>query len=309
MNSKQLTAFRAIMQSGSMTEAARRLGVSQPAISRLVRDLESSLGFSLFERRNSRLHPTQGARAFFREVERHFCGLERLSQSADHIRMMKSGSLCIGATPLLAETVLPEVLARFALGRDEVALNLAAHEPEELLQRVAGHQFDLALTELPAETGAVQNGPAYRSELRCIAAPGHRFAAGRRVRVEDLEREPFVPVGTADSLHYRRVEQLLRDHLIRPDESIGAGQFSVARGLVRAGFGVALVDPFSALRWAREGGISCSFEPAQPFCFGFVLPPGREPGALEQAFIDSFEAAVGAELPLQPVDPDRAAEL
>ncbi|NVK40772.1 MAG: LysR family transcriptional regulator [Oceanospirillaceae bacterium] len=309
MNSKQLTAFRAIMQQGSMTDAARHLGVSQPAISRLVRDLEQSLGFRLFERRNGRLHATPGARAFHAEVERHFCGMERLGRCADHIRMMKSGQLRVGATALFAETVLPEVMARFRLGRDEVALSLAAEPASELLQRIAVHGYELGLVELPAETGAVQAGPAWRSELYCIAPPGHRFASQDRVRVEDLDREPFIPVGSADELRYQRLERLLRDHLVRPDEQAGADQFTVARALVRAGLGVALVDPFSARQWASEGGVARPFAPTLSFCFGFVLPAAREGDTLEQAFIDSFEAAVGTELALQPIEPDEAARV
>ncbi|WP_188858396.1 LysR substrate-binding domain-containing protein [Marinobacterium nitratireducens] len=309
MNSKQLTAFRAIMQQGSMTDAARQLGVSQPAISRLVRDLEQSLGFRLFERRNSRLYATPGGRAFYREVERHYCGLERLGRSADRIRMMKSGQLRLGAAPLFATTVLPQVLARFSLGRDEVALSLGAEPTPELLQRVAAQTYDLGLAELPAETGAVRIAAAWRSELCCIAPAGHRFAGLDRVRVEDLDREPYIPVGSADSPGYQRLERLLRDHLVRPDERAGADQCGVAMALVRAGMGVALVDPFSARQWSAEGGVARPFAPALPFCLGFVLPDIRETGALEQAFIDSFEAQVCTELALQPIEPEDASRV
>ncbi|MCP8690035.1 LysR family transcriptional regulator [Marinobacterium sedimentorum] len=306
MNTKQLTAFRAIMQQGSMSDAARRLDVSQPAISRLIRDLEQDLGFSLFERRNSRVYATAAARAFYRQVQHHFSGLDRLEQSADQIRMMKSGSLRIGAIPALAQTVLPAIIAGFRRGRDDVAISLGSYETDELLPRVAGHQFDLALVELPADTAGVQSGPAYSADQVCIAPAGHHFGASARVRVEDLEHEPFISVGCSDSAWYQRAQRLLRDCLVRPDEVLAVERPILAPALVREGVGVALVDPFSALLLPQDTGLVRPFEPALSYCIGFVQPLGREQTQLERAFIDSFEAGVGRAVTLQPIEPDEA---
>ncbi|UTW10744.1 LysR family transcriptional regulator [Marinobacterium rhizophilum] len=306
MNTKQLNAFRTIMQTGSMSDAARRLEVSQPAISRLIRDLEQDLGFSLFERRNSRVYATAAARAFSRQVQFHFSGLERLAQSADQIRQMKSGSLRIGAIPALAQTVLPGIIAGFRRGRDDLAISLGAHETDELLPRVAGHQFDIALVELPADTAMVRSGPAYRAERVCIAPAGHAFAGTGTVRVEDLEREPFIAVGSADSLWYQRTERLLRDCLVRPDEVLSVERPALAPALVQEGVGVALVDPFSSRLLSPEHGLVRPFEPALPYCIGFVQPLGHEQSSLEQAFIDSFEAGVARSVTLQPIEPEDA---
>ena len=79
------------MLAGSMSDASRMLYVSQPAVSRLIKDLEESLGFTLFDRRNSRLYPTQAAHAFYREVERHFIGMDNLSQAADQVKRFEGG--------------------------------------------------------------------------------------------------------------------------------------------------------------------------------------------------------------------------
>ncbi len=294
------------MQTGSMSDAARRLEVSQPAISRLIRDLELDLGFSLFERRNSRVYATAAARSFYRQVQYHFNGLERLAQSADQIRQMKSGSLRIGAIGALAQTVLPAIIAGFRRGRDDLAISLGAHETDELLPRVAGHQFDIALVELPADTTMVQPGPAYRTERVCIAPAGHAFGNCSAVRVEDLEREPFIAVGTAESPWYQGTERLLRDCLVRPEEVLTVERPALAPALVREGVGVALVDPFSALLLPQDQGLTRPFEPTLPYCIGFVQPLGHEQTQLERAFIDSFEAGVGRSVLLQPIEPEEA---
>ncbi|MCP4433148.1 MAG: LysR family transcriptional regulator, partial [Gammaproteobacteria bacterium] len=75
MNLRQLEAFRAVMITRSITRASELLFVSQPAVTRLINDLESSVAFPLFQRIKKRLHPTPEAHAFYEEVERSFAGL------------------------------------------------------------------------------------------------------------------------------------------------------------------------------------------------------------------------------------------
>lgn len=79
---RQIEAFRALMQTRTATRAAAALGVSQPAVSRLLADFEAGVGFALFERRNGRLWPTAHAHALHEEVERAFTGFERVIQAA-----------------------------------------------------------------------------------------------------------------------------------------------------------------------------------------------------------------------------------
>lgn len=86
MNERQINAFRQVIRLGSVTAAARALSVSQPAVSRLIGDLEAGLGFPLFERRAGKLYPTPDARNLASEVERMFYGLERLERFARDMR-------------------------------------------------------------------------------------------------------------------------------------------------------------------------------------------------------------------------------
>jgi len=144
MNAKQLTAFRAVMLAGSMSEASQMLYVSQPAVSRLIKDLEESLGFTLFERRSSRLYPTPEAHAFFVEVRRHFIGMDNLAQAADQIRMNKRGRLRIAAMPALAFSCLPQVIGEFMQDREGVSVNLAPHNTVEVTNLLGAQQAEMA---------------------------------------------------------------------------------------------------------------------------------------------------------------------
>ncbi|MDI3324252.1 LysR substrate-binding domain-containing protein [Pontibacterium granulatum] len=304
MNSKQLAAFRAVMLAGSMSDASRMLYVSQPAVSRLIKDLEESLGFTLFDRRNSRLYPTQAAHAFYREVERHFIGMDNLSQAADQIRMMRSGRLRIGAMPALAFSVMPTIVSRFLRSHGDVSAVFAPHLSVELANRVGAQQFDLGVVMLPVESKEIAYGPCYKIDCVCIAPKGHRFADQEKVHASDLHREPFVAIGQQNTVTRFLIDSALRENLARPDERMETLLLSTAASMVKEGLGVSIVDAFTAHTFADDNLIVRPFEPSVPLYFGFITPVNRPVSGLAQEFIDSFEAYAAYNFPLTPIEPD-----
>src|SRR5207237_10481954 len=93
LNPRQVEAFRAVMTTGSVTSAATTMHVTQPAVSRLIRDLEVALKLALFERRGNRLAPTAEAGHLFAERARTFVGLSRMSQLAGEWRARRAGAV------------------------------------------------------------------------------------------------------------------------------------------------------------------------------------------------------------------------
>ena len=129
MNIRQVEAFRAIMKHGSASRAAEALGITQPAVSRLVSELEKTIGFSLFSRTRGRLEPTPECRLFYTDVERTFVGLEVLKHSAAQIRERGPGIVRIANMPGIGLPIVSRAVAAF---RQET-------EVLELLQEVAWH--------------------------------------------------------------------------------------------------------------------------------------------------------------------------
>src|SRR6266700_5404265 len=113
INSRQVEAFRAMMLTGSVTESAKLMAVTQPAVSRLLRDFRVLLKMELFERRGSGLVPTASATALYMEVERSFVGLDRIATAAEEIRGRRTGTLRIAALPALSNGYLPRLAGRF----------------------------------------------------------------------------------------------------------------------------------------------------------------------------------------------------
>lgn len=304
MNAKQLNAFRAVMLSGSMVGAAKMLYVSQPAVTRLIKDLEESCGFDLFERRNSRLFATPEGNALYQEVKRHFIGLDNLSQMASQIRMNKTGRLRIAAMPALAHSILPSTLSQFLKACPDVSTTLAPSSSIDVTKLVAAQQFDLGVVMLPIDSSEVRFGPCYQVDCRVVMPATHPLAAKPSIEGADLDGQPFVAIGHENTLTRFRIDATFANQNVKPHSHIETSLFITAQALVREGMGVSIIDPYTARLFEDQGGASRPFLPSIPFYFGFIFPLHRQPSALAEQFIDTFVQQSEAQLVLQQIAPE-----
>jgi len=157
MHYRQIEAFRYVMINGTVTGAAEALSVTQPAISRLVADLEANLDFRLFVRHKGRLLPTPEALRFYQGVERYFQGLEQLDRIAKQIRTESHADLRVCATPALSTFLFPTVIQRFRQQNPEIHISIETLSSSEIVSRLQDHMTDLAVTlAFPEVAGIVQ---------------------------------------------------------------------------------------------------------------------------------------------------------
>ena len=113
MNFRHIEVFFAVMSCGTVTEAARQLGVSQPSVTTTIQQAEARLGLCLFQREGGRLIPTAEARILFEEAERAHDALAAFRTLASRLRLGEGGHVRIAAVPSLSLELLPEAIARF----------------------------------------------------------------------------------------------------------------------------------------------------------------------------------------------------
>lgn len=303
MNSRQLEAFQAVMKTGSMSDAGKLLDVTQPAISRLIKDLETTLAFKLFLRENGRLYPTPGAQKFFLEVQRHFVGIERLQQTVNDIRSMKADSLQIAVIPALANSVMADIIARFNRTEPDLSMKFDCLSAEELATNVANRHYDLGIISLPFIGDELKYGHCFSSRCKLIMPNSHFLSAKSRIDLQDLEHETLISCGESHNFQRLKVNSLLEEQLIRPNQHTSTNQFETAAKLVEQQMGVSIVDPFTAEEFSQRGGSSAELNHNIPFYFGFILPGSRKTPAVVQRFMDFTEAGLMQVAPLQPVDP------
>ena len=173
LNHRQLEAFRGLIQTGSVTEAAKRMHITQPATSRLIADLEYTVGYELFRREKKRLSPTPEALALFEEVDRSFIGINEIAEAAKEIGNFRRGSLHLASLPALALEFLPRIISQFCNDKPDISISLQIHSSQRVAQCVASQQFDIGFAEIPSTHAAVHSHLLYDSPMLAILPKGH----------------------------------------------------------------------------------------------------------------------------------------
>jgi DNA-binding transcriptional LysR family regulator len=286
INARQVEAFRAVMVTGSMTAAAELLSVTQPAVSRLVRDFELAAGFRLFERRGNQITPTPEAVSLLSEVERAFVGLIRIADHAAAIRTQQAGSLRIAALPALAMGVLPRFVGRFL--RERTSLQVAVHGmPSHLvIEAVAAGQADIGFAVGPLERPGfhVETIP---SPAVVVMPQDHPLASRKVIRPRDFAGEKIVGVA-ANTLFRSRLDAALGD--VPRSVPVETPLSHIACALVSEGVGIAVVDPFSASEFMGRELVARPLRPPVDVGMLRFVPRQRGTSALAQAFMVGFAA-------------------
>ena len=242
MNFRQIEAFRTVMASGSVTGAAQLMSISQPAVSRLLGDLERNVGFPLFRKSGRNLVATEEGVALYKEVKRSFVGLEDLKSTAEAIRHCRTGTLNLVTMPGLAARVLPELVAAFSAAHSDVGVWLEVLPRSEALVAITTDQYDVCIASGPIDDKELSADPLCRLQAYCVLPANHPLTEKQCIRPEDLEGERFISLAR-DSLFRYQAMMLLEQHNVNCRLDIQARTADAIYGLVEAGLGVSIVGP------------------------------------------------------------------
>ena len=244
MDTRQLRAFCEVVERKSFSQAAERLGVTQPAVSLQVRALEKRLGTQLLDRSGRRVEPTEAGAKLYRSAQR-LLALEDevLGELADDATGELAGTLEIGASTGPGGVVLSTLLCRFAEQHRELHVALAVFDTQAVVQRVPDRTLELGVVGAAPRHRGVEYEPFLRDTIVLVCPPGHPFA-GRTVTLEELRGENLILMQDGAGVRQmveealRRAGTRLRDLDVRIELGL---QESVAHA-VRAGYGVTFIS-------------------------------------------------------------------
>lgn len=288
---RQIEAFRCFMVTGGVTAAARMMGVSQPAVSRLLRDLEAELKLDLFERRGAGLGPTAAATALYAEVERSFVGLDRIRASAEDIRTRRTGALRIASLPALANGFLPRFAGTFLKDRPGLDLGLFGVISPLVIDWVASRQCDFGFAEGHMAHPGLERIDMPALDRVAVMPDGHPLAALERLRPEDFEGETFISLSLGTASRHM-TDELFAQRKVTRVLRVETHLSEIVCGLVASGVGVGVADPFTAREFAGRGVVARPMTPAIPFEFAAYHAPDRPLSPMARDFIDGFRAHI-----------------
>ena len=288
INLRQLDAFRAVMMTRSITRASKLLFVSQPAVTRLIKDLESSVGFPLFQRIKKRLNPTPEAHAFHEEVERSFAGLNKINLAAREIRDFRSGSLSIAALPALGLGYLPEFISRFSAGRPDISLSLNIRNSQKVSEMVASQRVDIGFCESIDFGDGVEAELLLQVNLVCILPQEHALASKARIEATDLDGVTCIGSGNSQ-LTYSDLDRFFEEKGVKRKVQIDTQLNATVADFVVAGAGIGIIDPVTADNYSQRGIVVRPFTPPIAYKYYVIFPENRPKSRLMEQFVDMIQ--------------------
>lgn len=293
MELRQLEAFAAVMSTGSVTAAGRLLGRSQPAISRLLQELEAEIGYALFARSGPRVTPTEQGFLLYDDVERALSGLRQIRERAEEIARGQAQPLLLAATSALAAGLVPDALKRIEPHANLAPrIELRSASPERVVHAVLSGAAQLGATSLPLEHRGLT--VHWIGQAPCVVAlPANDPAA----------RHEVVPVA---ELAGRRVITMANPYRLRRrlDAALGhaAGAIETnssvnALAAVRAGLGVSVLEPITAYGAPMAGVAIRPIDLDIPFFFGVITSQSQALTPACQAMADALAQAAAQLLP------------
>lgn len=244
MNFRQIEAFRAVMLTGSATEAAKMLFITQPAISRLISNLEHSTGIQLFIRKPNRLVPTQEAKTLYLEVDRAFLGLEEIRAAAEAIVNQQQGGLRIVAMPVCAESFLPSLISKFTKLYPKVDIEFAIAPRARALKMIREQLVDIGIVSMVGEdTQGLKTSASFEQQAVCVLPADNPLSHKPQIHVNDLEHEPFISLSTGSPFRSLIDKAFIQAEVARKI-TIETGTQKSIYELIKRGAGLSILDPF-----------------------------------------------------------------
>lgn len=256
MNFKQLEAFQAIMLSGSTTGAAERLGLSQPAISRLLAQLEEGLALRLFVREKGRLTPTAEAQALRNDAQGLMDSAQCFRRHAEQLRLggFKRRLLKVAVPNTLATTLMPTLAKRFMQAHPDVVLEVLSGSYSDAEHALLGRDADIGLVRLPMEMQGLSTRAILESEAVCIMPKGHALEHLTEVSPNDLIDCSLILLGRQRQIRHE-IDMAFRQKRVQPRVALEVHSVSEACAHVAQGLGVSIVNALLA-RHCPQGAIS-----------------------------------------------------
>lgn len=291
MNIRQLEAFHTTIETGSVTLAGERLGISQPAVSKLLRSFSETCGFQLFTRSGGRLVPTLEARMLAAEVDRMFAGTKRIAQLAEAVRNREWGEVTIAAPAALATRYLTHALSPFLAEQPDIHLTLQSRNSPRIGELVAAGQVDIGLSVLPFEQPNIHSEVIMRFAMVCVLPAAHPLVAKQVIEIDDLRNESFVSL-PRDDCSLMTVDRAFQMRGVQKRNRIEVPLSETACSLVANGVGISIVPPFVGLDYPDDRLVRRTLLP-ETFMDVWLLTPGGRPLSLAaQKLVEFIRTAV-----------------
>jgi DNA-binding transcriptional LysR family regulator len=290
MDTRQLAAFCEVVERKSFSQAAERLGVTQPAVSLQVRALEKRLGAKLLDRSGRRVEPTEAGHRLYRAAQRMLAIEGQLLEEVTGAEQGElRGEFALGASTGPGGTVVPVLLCEFAREHPDLSVALSVSDTNHVIEQVADRELELGVVGAAPRHRGVVFEPFFRDEVILVCPAAHRFA-GRTVMLDDLREETLILMQEGAGVRQvieeelRRAGVRLRDLGVR----LELGLQESVKSAVASGFGITFISRTGVEAELAAGTLASArvkgLEPSREI--SHVRAAGRSPTRAAEAFVE-----------------------
>lgn len=255
MDVRQLEMFKAVAETGSFTQAARKLHVSQSAISRQVKLLEDELQGMLLHRGARTVTLTHAGELLLRMAIRVQQDMAEVISQISETHELRRGTLTLAGGMTVCMLILPRLLRKYRSLYKHVDLRVVSGSSEEVAGMLRNHEVDLALLTLPIVARDLEVLPVLKEELVVVTAPGHPLSRSRVVDAAELGRYPLI-VYEPGSNTRKVIDAFFMEHNIPMEIAMETENVEIIKAMVAAGLGITLVPYMAIAREAKQRRIA-----------------------------------------------------
>ena len=288
---RELEVLEALISAGSSINAARRLGISQSAVSRRLTQLEDRLGSRLFRREGGGLRPTIEALSINEKLRPVFDTLAKIVNADEAPEEGYGGTLSIVAPPTIAHRFLPTRIAAFRKRNPALHVSLDVLASDSLLTGIAESRFDIGLTDSTVAHDGIVSELLLETQAVCIMRKDHHLAGFDVIRPEDLHEEQFVALSRRHSSR-AKIDRLFERAGVDMHIVIETSTNVSLMEFVGEGLGVSLLNPFPMIHQVSDQIAIRPFLPAIRYTANFMVPASRPLSSATSAFMQSIRSSL-----------------
>jgi DNA-binding transcriptional LysR family regulator len=254
LDSRQLRAFRVLARTGSFTQTARELHLTQSGISHSMKALEVEIGCRLLDRMGKKVILTQAGEQLLQHAEKILQEMEAARESLTQLGKWGRGRLRLGASTTACQYLIPPVLREFKESFPDHAISLEPGDTPQLVASLLHQRIDLGVTLEAEKDPKLEFHPLFTDELQFVVSALHPWAQGKRVERGDIPRQSYI-LYSKHSVTFRQIEAYFRLEDMILNTIIEAGSMEATKELIKLGLGVSILAPWVAKKEIEEGSL------------------------------------------------------
>jgi len=264
MRLRQIEVFHAVYLNGSMTNAAAKLNVSQPSVSKVLAHAEQQLGYRLFDRVKGKLIPTPEAHQLFKHVRDVYEDVDRLRHVAQNLKATSAGRIRVASTPAFGLEILPRAIATFREQHPEAVFEIETLHLDEIHHALLESRVDIGLAFDPPSHPGIRQKRLARARFLVLAPVASEFEGRASLSIDDLTDRPFIGLNGRGPLG-QLLSKCLESIDMEPNVVAWTETYHIAKALVASGAGITITDEITARSAVGGDVVRIPLEPAIRF--------------------------------------------